>query len=203
MVGQATHSNLNRTTTEHLVQLFDTDESLVDGVAQFLREGLTRNEQMLVIMDEQRWYAVAMRLSSLGWPSDEAVRFGQLIVRNVKETLNKFMVGDRPHPQLFAASVGTLVSGLAACGKPLRVYGEMVDVLAGRGQYAAACELEELWNELGRRRRFTLLCGYMAGHFGDPRNAGDLLRICTAHSGARSAPEDVLGSFLMSRYSAV
>jgi hypothetical protein len=201
MLKQATPIKLGGNTTEHLVQLFDTDESRVDGVADFLRQGLMRNEQMLVVMDEQRWNAVAMRLSALGRPVDEAVRFGHLIVRNAKQMLNKFMVGDKPHPQLFSASVGTLVSGLAASGKPLRIYGEMVDVLAGRGQYAAACETEELWNELGRRRRFTLLCGYLAGHFGDPRNAGDLLRICTAHSRVRSDPEDVLGSFLMSRQS--
>ena len=200
MLEQVTPIKLGGNATEHVVQLFDTDESLVDGVADFLRHGLICNEQMLVVMDEQRWYAVAMRLSALGRPVDEAVRFGHLIVRDAKQTLNKFMVGDRPHPQLFSASVGTLVSGLEAFGKPLRIYGEMVNVLAGRGLYAAARELEELWNELGRRRRFTLLCGYMAGHFGDPRNAGDLRRICSAHSRVRSVPEDVLGSFLMSRH---
>jgi hypothetical protein len=36
----------------HLVQLFDSEESLGDGVTQFLREGLARNDQMLVVVTE-------------------------------------------------------------------------------------------------------------------------------------------------------
>ena len=54
MLEQATAINLDRTITDHIVQLFDTDESLVNGVAQFLREGLMHHEQMLVVMDERR-----------------------------------------------------------------------------------------------------------------------------------------------------
>jgi hypothetical protein len=186
--------------TEHLVQLFDTCDSLAEGVAQFLREGLMRNEQMLAVVDEHRWSSIAMRMSAIGWPIEDSVRFGQLIVRNAKETLNKFMVGDRPQPQLFAASVGTLVQCLAAFGKPLRIYGEMVDVLVSEGNFAAAAQLEELWKDLGRRHQYTLLCGYMSGHFGDPRNAGDLAQICTSHSQVRVEPDDVLGSFLLRRH---
>ena len=161
-----------------------------------------RNEQVLAVVDEQRWYSIAMRLSAFGWPVEDSLRLGHLIVRNAKDTLNKFMVNDRPHPRLFAASVGTLVQGVAALGKPLRIYGEMVDVLVGQGLYSAAAQLEELWNDLGRRHRFTLLCGYMSGHFGDPRNTEDLERICTAHSQVRAEPHDVLGSFLVHRHSA-
>ena len=112
------------------------------------------------------------------------------------------MVNDLPEPRFFAASVGTLVQDLGACGKPLRIYGEMVDVLVGQGNYSAAAELEELWNDLGRGHRFTLFCGYMSGHFGDPRNTDDLERICTAHSHVRAEPDDVLGTYLVRRHSA-
>jgi hypothetical protein len=182
--------------TRHLVQLFDSDESIANGVAGFFREGLIRNDVLLAVMDEERWYAVAMRLSALGSPVDDVLRTGQLTVRNARETLTEFMVGDRPHPERLTASVGTLVASLASRGRPLRIYGEMVDVLAARGQYAAAHELEELWNELGRRHNFTLFCGYTAGHFGDPRNAADLRRICAAHGEVQADPQDVLGSFL-------
>jgi hypothetical protein len=186
----------------HLVQLFDSDESLADGVAQFFRDGLMRGEQILAVMNEERWYAVTMRMSAIGSPADEALRFDRLIVRDAKGLLNKFMWLGRPHPRLFAASVETLVSGLAESGRPVRIYGEMVDVLAAQGDYAGALELEHMWHALAQRHRFTLLCGYTAGHFGDPRNAGDLRRICEAHTGVRSNPQDVLGSFLVSRHRA-
>jgi hypothetical protein len=181
----------------HLVQLFDSDESLADAVADYFGRGLMRGDTMLAVMDEGRWYGVVMRLSARGLPVDEALRFGHLTVRNARATLNKFMVRDRPHPGLFAASVGTLVSELAAFRRPVRIYGEMVDVLAARGEYNAASELEELWNELGARHAFTLFCGYSSAHFGDPRNAAALRGICALHDEVLAKPTDVLGSFLL------
>jgi hypothetical protein len=104
---------------------------------------------------------------------------------------------------LFAATVEALVEGQTAFRtRPVRIYGEMVDVLAAERQYNAALELEELWNDLAKRHRFTLLCGYTAGHFGDPHNAADLRHICAAHSMVTVDPEDVLASFLVNRLDA-
>ena len=188
--------------TAHMVQLFDSDRSAAEGVAQFVREGYWRSEQILVVISGERWNAVAMRLSALGCPIEDAMRFGRVIVRDVDETLKKFMVHDKPNRRLFAATVGALVQGQAAFERPLRIYGEMVDVLVAQGHYKAALELEELWNELASRHRFTLLCGYTAGHFGDPHNAADLRWICAAHSAVAVDPEDVLASFLVNRLDA-
>jgi hypothetical protein len=183
--------------TTHLMQLFDSDESLADAVAAFFAIGLMRRETILAVMDDIRWYSVAMRLSARGLPVDEALRVGHLIVRNSRETLNRFMRRDKPDRRLFAATVGTLVSELMRSGRPVRIYGEMVDVLAAQGEYRAANELEELWNELATHNDFTLFCGYSAANFGDPRSAGALRRICGSHSEVLSNPRDVLGSFLV------
>jgi hypothetical protein len=195
-------SAISRQTTgaSHDVQLFDCDDSLAEGVAQFLHEGLLRREQLLVVISEERWCAVSMWLSALGHSADEAVRLGQLIVRDAKQTLNTFVSDGKLRQGSFLATVGTLVNALAA--RPLRIYGEMVDLLAARGEYAVALQLERLWNKLADERQFTLLCGYMAGHFGDPRNAEDLRQICAAHGAVRSHPADVLGPFLVNRHNA-
>jgi hypothetical protein len=192
----------SRLGTTHVVQFFDAKESLADAVAGFFGEGLLRNETMLAVMDEEGWYAVAMRLAANGLPVDEALRLGHITVRSAGETLNVFMRHGTPNPHLFAASVGPLVSDLAEAGRPLRIYGEMVDVLAAEGEYDAAHELEALWNELGTEAEFKLFCGYRAAHFGDPRNADALRRICASHSEVLSNPRDVLGSFLVRSHTA-
>jgi hypothetical protein len=194
--------DLKGTDTAHTVQLFDSDRSTVEGVAQFVREGYWRSEQILVVISGERWNAVAMRLSALGCPIENAMRFGRVIVRDVDETLKKFMDHDKPNRRLFAATVGALVQGQAAFERPLRIYGEMVDVLVAQGNYKAALELEGFWNDLATRHPFTLLCGYTAGHFGDPHNAADLRRICEEHSAVAVDPEDVLASFLVNRLDA-
>jgi hypothetical protein len=190
-------TDLSRAGASHLVQLFDSDESLTDTVSAFLFEGFRRNDTLVVVMDEQRWYAVAMRLSVLGAPIDEALASGQLTVRDAVNTLKLFMRKGRPNPDLFEEMIGGLIRERAVRGAPLRVYGEMVNVLAARGDYRAAEELEDLWNDLGRRSSFRLFCGYESAHFGDPRNASALQRICSSHSHVLSSPQDVLGAFLL------
>jgi len=195
--------NEKETDTAHLVQLFDSERSIVEGVARFVEQGLAQREQILLVMSEERWNAVTMRLSALGSRIDEAVRFGHVVVRIAHDQLSKFMRGDRPDRGLFEATVGTLVRGQAAFHRRLRIYGEMVDMLAAQGQYKAALELEKLWNDLAKRHRFTLLCGYTSGHFGDPHNADDLRRICQAHSTVAVDREDVLASFLVNQLDAV
>src|SRR5262245_1768213 len=101
MLSSASIASASATT--HVVQLFDSDESLAEGVADFFAAGLLRRDRMLAFMDEERWYAVVMRLSARGLPVDEAFRFGHLTVRNAGETLKKFMLRGRPSPRLFAA----------------------------------------------------------------------------------------------------
>ena len=126
-------------------------------------------------------------------------RSGQLTVRDAAETLKTFMRLGRPDRELFEDSVGALIRDLSGRGAPLRIYGEMVNLLAAEGDYRAAHELEELWNDLGRRSAYRLFCGYAAAHFGDPRTLGALRRICASHSQVLSSPQDVLGSFLVTR----
>jgi hypothetical protein len=157
---------------------------------------------MLLVMNPERWNAVAMRLSAFDSAVDEGLRVGRVIVCSVHDVLKKLIAADRPHRGVFEASVGTLVRGHAAFRRPLRIYDEMSDVLTACGQYKAALELEELWNELATRLRFTLLCGYTAGHFGDPHNTVDLRRMCAAHSTVAVDSQDVLASFLVNRLGA-
>lgn len=179
------------------MQLFDSDESLADGVSGYLYDGFALGETLLAAMDERRWYAVAMRLARKGMPVDRELAAGSLIVRDAEETVALFMRHGRPDRELFESSVGNLVRELSARGRRLRVYGEMVDLLAGRGEYRAALELEASWNDLGRRSGFELFCGYSSAHFGDPRDRDALRSVCASHSRVLSSRQDVLGSFLV------
>jgi hypothetical protein len=112
------------------MQLFDSDESLADGVGAYLCDGFASGETLLVVMDEQRWYAVAMRLSARCLPVDQALADGTLIVRDAGATMMRFMAHGRPDRELFEGSVGNLFRELSARGVRLRIYGEMVNLLA-------------------------------------------------------------------------
>jgi hypothetical protein len=179
----------------HAMQLFDSAESLADAVADFCEEGLLRNETTLAIVAEERWHSIAQRLSARGVAVEDGVWRGQLSVRSAERMLKGIMREGRPRLPLMTTSVGPLIARLAAFGRPLRIYGEMVDLLAARGEHAAARELEELWNAL--RSQHKVFCGYNAAHFADSRTFDELRRICAAHSEVRIDPRDVLGSSLV------
>jgi hypothetical protein len=183
--------------SKHLVQLFDDQRSLVSSVSEFLRDGIVDGDVVLVVCTAEHWNAMAFALSRSWVNVTEAIERGQLIVRDAAEMLDTFMHLDRPDAELFDANVGALVRDLAGYEKPLRIYGEMVDLLAGMGNHRGAQELEELWNGLAERVSFTLFCGYCAAHFGDPLNAPALRAIYRSHSHARTDDQDLLGSFLV------
>ena len=184
--------------TEHLLQLFDSESSRADAVAEFVRDGLAAGDALLLVVAPEHWKRIAAQLP--GAEIDAAIADGRLTVREAAATLRAFMHRGVPDAERFEASVGTLVRHVSSRGRRLRVYGEMVDVLATEGDFDAAGELETLWNQLAARHPFTLLCGYSAVSFGDPRSARALRDLCSAHSHVLSSPEDMLGSFLLGTY---
>ena len=106
-------------------------------------------------------------------------------------------VNGRIDQKLFEDSVGTLVWALASSDRRLRIYGEMVDVLASRGDFRIALQLEARWNELRAETPFTLFCGYSSENFGDPKVSDALQLTCQAHSHIRTNPRDPLATFLL------
>lgn len=187
----------DRARTEHAVQLFDTAETLTEAVAEFLHDGFVQGDTLLVVSTDHHWGAISSALRDRGMLVDQARASGQLTIRDAHDTLDLLMLDDRPDRDLFDVCVGALVRELTERGERLRIYGEMVDLLAVEGEYANAGALEELWNELGEHHAFHLFCGYSAANFGDPRTAEALRSICRAHSHVRSSTRDVLGSFLV------
>ena len=87
----------------------------------------------------------------------------------------------------FHASVGLLLRQVSARGQPVRIFGEMVAILAAEHSIQWAVELEELWNELSRQHAFTLLCGYPNALFGGDVATADRRLICAIHSVAGNA----------------
>jgi len=123
---------------------------------------------------------------------------GRLTVLDAPLTLRSFMRNGAPDPRLFAATLCEAVGRLCAESKDnLRIYGEMVEILAEEGNLRGAEELEELWNQLGARESFTLLCGYSSAHFAAPNAGKALEEICRKHTRVHQDNADLLGNWLL------
>ena len=181
--------------SEHCVQLFDEPDSRVEGVANFLYRGWLGGGPLLVVARPINWTLIQARLQAKGCPVTEIIAEGRLVVLDAATTLASFLE-DSPNPMLFHAHVGTTISRLAKRGR-LHAYGEMVDILAEQALLRTALEVELLWSQLAARESFTLLCGYASAHFGDPRDAEALHRICRAHTHVNADASDLLGTWLL------
>jgi len=185
--------------SRHDAQVFADKTSLVATVADYVAAGWHAGDTLLILATAAHWTSIQQRLDALGLPVAEAIDSGRLIVRDAWQTLGGLQWHERLDPVRFDVSVGRLVRTLVERGRPLRIFGEVVDLLAGAGDHACAEQLESLWNGLARRHPFRLLCGYSAASFGNPRTRGALRRLCDAHQQVRSDRAELLGGYLADR----
>lgn len=180
----------------HYCQFFDSSKSLADTVPGFLIRGLERGENAIVIATPEHRELLSRRLDEAGWNVRTLINANRMFVADAVQTLNKFMRRDIPSPIAFDEVIGTIVNRTAN-NKRVWIYGEMVDVLAARGNYRSAQLLEDLWNLLAQRECFSLFCGYASAHFGDSRTAPAMQAICDAHHEVHRKADDMLAEFLL------
>ena len=83
----------------------------------------------------------------------------------------------------FRAELDLAVAGTRCQpGKPLRAFGEMVDLSWRDGNSEAALRLEELWNQARELRDFSLLCAYGLGNFREHRDTDGFRDVCHVHT---------------------
>lgn len=194
-------SNRAAPLSEHGLQLFDSSTSMAETVGGFLMEGFRRGEPLLIVATPEHRELITQKLESAGVNVHQAAMASRVLILDAAHTLAKFMRQDLPNRVAFDEIVGTMVAQLANQGR-LRIYGEMVDVLASRGQHKAAYQLEVLWSALAKREPFTLFCGYSSAHFSDPQSATLLGKICETHSCVHRKKGDVIAELLLERQDA-
>ncbi len=152
----------------HAVLFYDDEKSLYTTVAGFLGQGLVDEQPAILIATAAHREAILEYLKARLLDVDQAQQNGDLIVLDAHETLLRFMLDDKPCPNAFESTVGSLIGDLLTKRSKhtlIRTYGELVDVLWKDGNSDAAIRLEILWNRLADRYGFALLCGYSMGNF--------------------------------------
>src|SRR5690349_12268857 len=177
---------------DHSVQFYGNDAVLVEAVAHFFAESLTRGEPAIIIATEAHRDAFRHRLAAMGVDVTGAVERGVLVMLDADATLASLMRDGQPDPERFRDTITPVLEGAARAGAgPIRAYGEMVDLLWHSGRTDAAISLEELWNSLQQEHAFTLHCAYRVGNVYED---GDVARICGAHGTVVAGAEDSIAT---------
>jgi PAS domain S-box-containing protein len=169
-------------TMNHIVQFYEDDAFLCDTVARFIGAGLATGEPVVIIATDLHRHGFVQRLKSNGFDVDRIVDGGRLMLLDARQTLAQFMVGDMPDWDRFVAVIGEVLAATSNGHAHARAYGEMVDLLWRDGNTRAAIRLEEMWNDLGKRYDFSLLCAYVMGNFYREADRSAFVEVCQVHS---------------------
>jgi anti-sigma regulatory factor (Ser/Thr protein kinase) len=173
---------------DHVVQFYEADDDLIAGVGGYLIAALEAGEVAVVVATETHRRALDRHLQTMGLDVETAWSLGKYVELDAAGTLARFMVDGRPDPQLFDEVLGATLRDLAATGRPVRAFGEMVALLWDGGEVNAAIELEQLWNDLGREVEFSLYCAYPFASMTGDDHASAREHVCQLHSEVLDAP---------------
>jgi hypothetical protein len=166
---------------DHIVQMYQDEEFLIEAVSRFVCAGLQQREGIVVIAGKAHWGVIEGRLERDGFNVQDAIKRGQLKSLDADETLAGFMQDDMPDRHAFLQQMSAVMDDLHRHYPTVRAYGEMVDILWQDGRYEAAESLEDHWNHLAGLKSFSLLCAYCIDHRTAATHA-PLQRVCKAHS---------------------
>jgi hypothetical protein len=166
---------------DHFVQLYDSDETLVDAIATYIGVGLAHDEAAIVVATDDHRSALADALESRGFDLEALAAAERYFSLDAGHTLATFLLDGRPNEARFEGVIGGLIQRATGSGRNVRVFGEMVALLWDGGDVAGAIELEEMWNRLAERQLFDLFCAYPTGSFAD-EDLSLLTEVCHRHS---------------------
>jgi signal transduction histidine kinase len=163
------------------VQFYDDESFLFETVARFARAGLEAGDRVLLIVTPEHAQGILGQLDPERVA--RALRERQLGVVDARTLLDLLLVEDMPDAGRFAAALKPLLEAPGASpARPLRAFGEMVDVLWRAGNPRAALRLEELWVNLLSDQQIVLLCGYAAANFREPGDSLGFSDVCALHT---------------------
>ncbi len=184
--GDASFIALDRglDSSSHLVQFYEDDTFLVDTVSRLVGNSLEAGDGAVIIATGPHREAIEKQLLARG------LDFGATRVRecflslDAGETLAKILVDEYPDAARFEEVIGSAIAKTTKASPHgyTRAFGEMVALLWADGKRDAALRLEALWNDLSKRLRFSLCCGYPLNSFSSALDGHYLAKVCAEHS---------------------
>ena len=154
--------------SEHTVHSYEKDASLIDLVGDFLAPGLLEGAACILVATPEHQALLEEPLRARGIDAAAVVERGLLTFCDAQTMLFAFLRNGAPDTALFSEVVGGFVDRAVrrTAVHPVRIFSEMVEVLAQQGATDAALRLDQLWTDLARIHPFSLLCANPVRRFG-------------------------------------
>jgi len=182
-------SSVTATGRNHAVQFHMNDDNFVDEAARFAGGILRSGEPIVIIGSPETRNGIAQRLSDDGTDVRSMVDDGRYVEFDVRESLLQFMRGGRPDDTCIDNMVADLERDRATRWPQSRLtlFGELVSTLYREGNFEAALELEQIWENRTRNLPFFTVCHYSADCFHDPKGREFFPKVCAEHGAVTHA----------------
>jgi hypothetical protein len=181
----------------HVVQFYGHEEELADRVAGYLLGALQHDGVAVVIATAAHRRAFERRLTQAGVDLAAAARAGTYRTLDAGDAVRALTTGGQLDRGAFDRVIGSLIADAGQGERPVRAYGEMVALLWDDGLVYEALQLEALWEELGGRHPFSLLCGYRADSMA--RDIDAYAEVCRLHGEIAGSRSGTIRTFAFSR----
>ena len=174
----------------HGVVFYEDDHKFnCEAIQDFCLRALRAGDPLVVIASRRHLDQLSAALLGHGFNWEAAQVAGRAAEHDADRLLEQFCSPTGLDPFRFRAAMEEVLAPWADIeeGRTVRVFGEMVDLLCQRGDLTGAAQLEEMWNELARSHRFTLLCAYSMRNLYREVNGSPYRRIVDAHDHLVSA----------------
>lgn len=161
--------NLTDSNQNNIVQVCQDDIFQAEAVTQYIQEGLSKDEAVVIYARPSLRKSVIRKLEQVGIEVGNYKQLGQIKFFDVEYILSCFYTEDIVNESSFQDLIGSSLQDLRPRFGKIRIFGEMVNVLWKNGEYEAAMKLEECWNNLSRKFEFSLLISYSLDSV-DPAN---------------------------------
>jgi len=195
-IGDRGGVRLKQISSEHFVMLFDSTASRGSALATFMTQARASRRPLVVLAAGLHWEAAIAAAGPAAADFSRGLADGSIIYGDAEVAVADICRAGYPQRTLFEDRILSRVRSVRD-GREVYVYGELVDILAGRGDFDAAVRLEQFWNDALAAIPIRLMCGYTATHFAAERTEGYLRGVCECHSSTRMSAGDTLGRWLL------
>jgi hypothetical protein len=165
-----------RHTTEHVAAFHVSDAFIIHQAAAFIAAGLRGREHVIALATQRHWNVIAKHVEQVGVALGRATADGRLVLIEADQMIEMLTVSGHVDADVFRATLEPLIKP----GVKVRIYGEVVSLLAAKGDVEGALAIERLGHELARTLKLNVLCGYhLSG--ARPLQTSDIERLQSLH----------------------
>lgn len=179
----------------HCVHFFEPSQFPALPVADFLLQGLKREEGAILISSLEHAAQIKSKAEERGLNVRQMIEMGMWVVTDVEELIDTVKAG-LPISKVVSTFVELVVRPTQerSAGGRIRIYGELGDVILSRlGNAEAALEVERYGNRLVAEGATKIYCGYSTTAFPDASFAKPFMKLCDLHDRIHNGlndPED-------------